>query len=170
MSITQSYCLALSARGKLVHEAARPDLKLRLLVGHANMLDQIMLDLTDNEEQTLCIKQSVAAACGEETPLQDQEALPEESEVQPDSESVIEWIQGEAEMEKEMAVAFASSTMLEVDRDTNADFEEDVELTLTRTPSWYPPPGVGYKSDSDDSDEEGITPIFFAELSLAASG
>ena len=92
MSITQSYCLALSARGKLVHEAARPDLKLRLLVGHANMLDQIMLDLTDKEEQTLYIKHSVAAACSEEIPLQDQEAPLEESEVQAESESLIEWI------------------------------------------------------------------------------
>src|ERR1700761_2166986 len=51
MSITQTYFLAHSARGKLSKEAARPDHDLRLLVGHANMLDQLMLDLANAEQE-----------------------------------------------------------------------------------------------------------------------
>ncbi|RMD44622.1 hypothetical protein DV735_g543, partial [Chaetothyriales sp. CBS 134920] len=51
MSITQTYYLAHSARGKLSKEAARPDHDLRLLVGHANMLDSLMLDLANAEQE-----------------------------------------------------------------------------------------------------------------------
>lgn len=49
MSITQSYFLAHTARRKLSREAARPDHNLRLLVGHANMLDTLMYELAEAE-------------------------------------------------------------------------------------------------------------------------
>lgn len=47
MSITQTYYLAHTARGKLSHEAAQADHNLRLLVGHANLLDSLMLELAE---------------------------------------------------------------------------------------------------------------------------
>lgn len=51
MSVTQTFFLAHTARAKLSREASRGDHNLRLLVGHANMLDTLMLDLADAERQ-----------------------------------------------------------------------------------------------------------------------
>lgn len=51
MSITQTYYLAHTARKKLTREASRADHDLRLLVGHANLLDSLMLDLADAEQE-----------------------------------------------------------------------------------------------------------------------
>ena len=63
MSITQTYFLAHKARAKLSNEAARPDHNLRLLVGHANLLDSLMLDLAEAErEQESWFNQSVRGA------------------------------------------------------------------------------------------------------------
>lgn len=63
MSISQTYSLAHTARSKLSSEAARADHDLRLLVGHANLLDSLMLDLTTAErEQESWFNQSVQAA------------------------------------------------------------------------------------------------------------
>ncbi|EEH45247.1 uncharacterized protein PADG_01397 [Paracoccidioides brasiliensis Pb18] len=63
MSLTQTYYLAHAARAKLSREASRPDHDLRILVGHANMLDSLMLDLADAErEQERWFHQSVRGA------------------------------------------------------------------------------------------------------------
>lgn len=63
MSITQTYYLAHSARGKLSNEASRSDHRLRRLVGHANLLDSLMLELADAEaEQESWFNASVRGA------------------------------------------------------------------------------------------------------------
>ncbi|KAJ9302075.1 hypothetical protein DTO271G3_941 [Paecilomyces variotii] len=63
MSITQTYYLAHTARSKLTREAARADHDLRLLVGHANLLDSLMLELADAEqEQERWFNQTVSGA------------------------------------------------------------------------------------------------------------
>lgn len=68
MSITQSYYLAHKARSKLSREAARSDHNLRLLVGHANLLDSLMLDLAEAErEQEFWFNQSVCGASNRKT-------------------------------------------------------------------------------------------------------
>ncbi|EEH35451.2 hypothetical protein PAAG_06498 [Paracoccidioides lutzii Pb01] len=65
MSLTQTYYLAHAARAKLSREASRPDHDLRILVGHANMLDSLMLDLANAErEQERWFHQSVRGANG----------------------------------------------------------------------------------------------------------
>ncbi|TGZ82275.1 hypothetical protein EX30DRAFT_221064 [Ascodesmis nigricans] len=51
MSIVQTFRLAHKARGKLSAEASRQDHNLRLLVGHANLLDSLMIHLADAEAQ-----------------------------------------------------------------------------------------------------------------------
>ena len=51
MSITQTYYLSHKARAKLSREAAQPDHDLRLLVGHANLLDSLMLELAEAEQE-----------------------------------------------------------------------------------------------------------------------
>jgi len=45
MDRTTTYTLAETARVKLCREASRPDYSLRLLVGHANMLDSLISKL-----------------------------------------------------------------------------------------------------------------------------
>lgn len=63
MSITQTYYLAHTARKKLTREASRADHDLRLLVGHANLLDSLVLDLADAErEQERWFNQTVSGA------------------------------------------------------------------------------------------------------------
>lgn len=63
MSIHQTYVLAHQARNKLTLEASRPAHNLRLLVGHANMLDSLMLELADAEkEQERWFHQTVSRA------------------------------------------------------------------------------------------------------------
>ena len=47
ISIMQTYSLAHIARDKLSREARSGDRHLRLLVGHANMLDCLMVDLAN---------------------------------------------------------------------------------------------------------------------------
>jgi hypothetical protein len=67
MSITQTYYLAHKVRAKLSYEAARPDHDLHLLVGHANLLDSLMLELADAErQQERWFNQSVSGAASDE--------------------------------------------------------------------------------------------------------
>jgi len=84
MSLTQTYFLAHTARAKLSKEAARADHDLRLLVGHANLLDSLMLDLAEAEkEQESWFNQSVRGANGhseEPRHIQWADALIEEPE------------------------------------------------------------------------------------------
>ncbi|KAK5001181.1 hypothetical protein LTR66_000058 [Elasticomyces elasticus] len=63
MSLTQTYFVASAARTKLGREAGRPDHDLRLLVGHANLLDSLMIELADAErEQEAWFNHSVRKA------------------------------------------------------------------------------------------------------------
>lgn len=63
MSLTQTYYLAHTARSKLSKEAARSEYDLRVLVGHANLLDGLMIELADAErEQESWFNQSIRKA------------------------------------------------------------------------------------------------------------
>lgn len=63
MTVFETYQLAQQARTKLQIEASRPAHNLRLLVGHANMLDSLMLELADAEqEQERWFNQTVSGA------------------------------------------------------------------------------------------------------------
>lgn len=139
MSITQTYFLAHSARGKLSKEAARADHDLRLLVGHANMLDSLMLDLANAEqEQERWFNKTVSGTQDEE-----------EEEV-----AQVETIQEEPETDDEET----EITSMEVDTDVEEDDESDSEeLALTRTPSRHSPPALTMDIDSD-SDDESMPP------------
>ena len=138
MSITQTYFLAHSARGKLSKEAARPDHDLRLLVGHANMLDTLMLDLANAEqEQERWFNKSVSESREEE------------------DEPVHKHVETIMEDEEEEN---AQITETEVDSDMEEDDEDDEELTLTRSPSRHSPPALSSDSDSDSDDEMPPSP------------
>ncbi|KAI9765390.1 MAG: hypothetical protein M1839_005512 [Geoglossum umbratile] len=50
MSITQRYLLINTAQSKLSIELSRSDYRLRLLIGHANLLDSLMTGLAEAEQ------------------------------------------------------------------------------------------------------------------------
>jgi hypothetical protein len=82
MSLTQTYYVASAARSKLGREAGRADHNLRLLVGHANLLDSLMLELQDAErEQEAWFNQSVRTAS------------------KPDEQRHVQWIDSIPEMD-----------------------------------------------------------------------
>jgi hypothetical protein len=151
MSITQTYFLAHSARGKLSKEASRADHDLRLLVGHANMLDHLMIDLANAEqEQERWFNKSVSGASEAEEPAQNIETIVEEPEADWEAEDA-ETSDDDSTYDEEDTSAVITST--EVDSDMEEDDEQDSELTLTRTPSRHSPPELSHDSDSDSEDE-----------------
>ncbi|KAH9903663.1 hypothetical protein F4778DRAFT_93384 [Xylariomycetidae sp. FL2044] len=171
MSITQTYFLAHKARAKLSNEAARPDHNLRLLVGHANLLDSLMLDLADAErEQESWFNQSVrgAAPKTEERHIQWADSVAEEEDWEADSsDSESESDDEDIEMEDAAPLrrvpshtTIPPSPQLEtMDED---DFEEDDEedyaaLSLTRSPSHAASPPE-LEHDSESSEDESMPP------------
>lgn len=150
MSIAQTYFLAHKARAKLSYEAARPDHNLRLLVGHANLLDSLMLELADAErEQESWFNQSVrgASPASEERHIQWADTIVEEPEH--------DWRAEDAESDSD------SDSDSDMDFDEEED-DEDVEMadavSLRRIPSHplLPPPSTtkpyGYDDDGEDDD------------------
>lgn len=142
MSITQTYFLAHSARGKLSKEAARADHDLRLLVGHANMLDSLMIDLANAEqEQERWFNKSLSGAREQEEDMAHEETIMEEPEA--------EWEAEDAESS-----------------DESDDDEEDESLTLTRTVSRHELPQLAADDEESDSDDDQHMPPSPPNLSL----
>ena len=177
MSLTQTYYLAHTARGKLSKEAARADHDLRLLVGHANLLDGLMLDLAEAErEQESWFNQTVkGAAKASEEPkhIQWVDAIPEEAvedadEEGWDAEASDNQSSGSSDDEDTEYVPaipprrtppqLTAVTTTEIDDDDDMDIDEDYEedLALTRTSSAHPPELL-HESDSE-SDDDSLPP------------
>jgi hypothetical protein len=176
MSITQTYFLAHKARAKLSSEAAQPDHNLRLLVGHANLLDSLMLDLADAErEQESWFNQSVKGAAPAPAKTTDRhvqwaDSIPEEHDWDADSDS-----DSDSDMDDDEDVEMEDATPLtripahtvtppsprlsladeaELDDDDEEDYES---LSLTRSPSHTAsPPELAH--DADSSDDESLPP------------
>jgi len=166
MSVTQTYYLAHTARGKLSHEASRADHNLRLLVGHANLLDSLMLELAEAEqEQESWFNQSVKKATKTEEPRHIQWAdtiveEPEEDWEAEDADSSDSESDYDSDEEMETGVASLQSVITsfaEVEEEFEDD-EEDMEgLSLHRTPSHsQSPPELDH--DSDSSEDESMPP------------
>lgn len=170
MSLTQTYYLAHSARGKLSKEAARSDHDLRLLVGHANLLDGLMLDLADAErEQESWFNNTVrGAAKASEEPkhIQWAETIPEEV-FEEDEESDAESSDSDSDSDDE-DIHYAQTiplrrrpqatvTTMELD-DEDMEDDEDYEddLALTRTASH--PPELLHESSDSESDDDMMPP------------
>ncbi|KAK3942400.1 hypothetical protein QBC46DRAFT_75022 [Diplogelasinospora grovesii] len=182
MSITQTYFLAHKARAKLSSEAARADHNLRLLVGHANLLDSLMLELADAErEQESWFNQSVRGATkSEERHIQWADSVVEEpdhdwqaEDADSDSSDSDSDFDDEEDDDVEMADVVSlrrvpSNQMLptqrhqeyaeHMDEDMEEDDEEDfAELALHRSPSHSAaPPELDH--DSDTSEDESMPP------------
>lgn len=168
MSITQTYYLAHKARAKLSNEAAMPDHNLRLLVGHANLLDSLMLELADAErEQESWFNQSVRSAS------------------QPDNHSNnnrhIQWADTIAEEDEDEEDDYYESSS--EDDEEESDLDEDVEMadavSLRRVPSHnslkaVPPQSprmevVEIDMEDDFEEEEEEADEDYAQLTLTRS-
>lgn len=175
MSITQTYYLAHKARGKLSREAAQADHDLRLLVGHANLLDNLMLELADAErEQERWFNQSVRQS----TPAKERHIQFAETTIAEEDEDdeVYDSDSSDDDFEDDDVVMTAAlptvvgkpgaaaapkiSTMEIHDDMMEDDLEEDyAQLELVRTSSHSntsPPPEL--VDESDSSEDESMPP------------
>jgi len=179
MSLTQTYYLAHIARGKLSKEAARGDHDLRLLVGHANLLDGLMLDLANAEqEQENWFNQTVKSntkASEEPKHIQWADTIPEEieeaveeefyadnsdsdsdSDEDEDEQDDMEYPQPTLRKAPQASVTVSSIELDEDEEMTDDDYEDS--LALTRTPSIHPPELLHGDSDSDSDDDMPPSP------------
>lgn len=168
MSVTQTYYLAHKARAKLSREAAQPDHDLRLLVGHANLLDSLMIELAEAErEQERWFNQSVRQSTPKKSENRHiqwadrivEEAVEEdeyEENSDSDSDSDFDYEEEDANM-----TTMPTITVEQVEEDEDEDLEEDyAQLELVRTPSHSssPPELLIDHHDSDSSDDESMPP------------
>lgn len=175
MSLTQTYYIAASARSKLGKEACRADHDLRLLVGHANLLDSLMIELQDAErQQEAWFNQTMARASKTEEPhrIQWADSIAEEDEdSDSDSESECEDDFDMIPMPRRIAQAPIQISTIEIDEDQDEeeyydDMEDDAELTLTRVPSQIQsPPELVYEEDSEDDSPPTSPPTASLEFS-----
>lgn len=164
MSLTQTYYIAASARSKLGKEACRADHDLRLLVGHANLLDSLMIELADAEKkQEEWFNSTVRQASKAQEPRHIQwadsiEEEPESDSSDSDSESDFYDEDGDFDMVAAAPRRIISPpvqiTTTEVEEDEDEedfydDEEDDADLALTRVSSQSPPELV-YEEDSED--------------------
>ncbi|TGJ85625.1 hypothetical protein E0Z10_g3160 [Xylaria hypoxylon] len=175
MSITQTYFLAHKARAKLSSEAARPDHNLRLLVGHANLLDSLMLDLADAErEQESWFNQSVRGATtpkAEERHIQWADSVAEEDDWEADSSDSDDDSDMDDDEDIEMFDAASLSRIpshlvapsspklhtMEADEDFEDEEEDFAQLGLTRSLSHSASPPE-LEHDSESSEDESMPP------------
>ena len=169
MSLTQTYYLAHTARGKLSKEAARADHNLRRLVGHANLLDNLMLDLADAERaQENWFNQTVTGATKAsqgpkhiqwadtiEEAVEDEDEYADSSDSDSDSDDEVEYAQHISV--RRMPQQPTSITTDDEDEDMEDDEEYDEEHALTRTSSEHPPELL-HESDSDSDDDMPQSP------------
>lgn len=168
MSLTQTYRVASSARSKLGREAARPDHDLRLLVGHANLLDSLMVELADAErEQESWFNETLRKSSKPEAPKhiqwidtiaeeQDEEESDSDSDSDYDDEEIFPAVPATSASRRATSPppAFTLATLAEEDEDVE-DYDFDDEHALTRTHS-HPPELI--HEDSEDSDDDSMPP------------
>ncbi|KAF2687203.1 hypothetical protein K458DRAFT_361750 [Lentithecium fluviatile CBS 122367] len=179
MSLTQTYYIAASARSKLGKEACRADHDLRLLVGHANLLDSLMIELQDAERQQEAWFHSTVAKANKAEQEQQQhikwadsivEEPEEEDDSDSDSDSDFYDEDGDFDMVSlprrlvQSPVQITTTEMDEDDEDQYDDLEDDAGLALTRVPSQSPPELV-HDEDSDDESPPVSPPQVSMEFS-----
>lgn len=173
MSITQTYYLAHTARKKLTREASRADHDLRLLVGHANLLDSLMLDLADAErEQERWFNQTVSGATKTAAPRE------EKSRHIQWASTVVE--ESEEDWDPEDA-SDLESDLSDSDEEDDSDFDENDFVINTPVRLRSPPPPEQHHleampestlvedEDDTDSDFEYDEDEDLEELSLTRS-
>ena len=126
MSLTQTYRVAATARSKLGSEAGRPNHRLRHLVGHANLLDSLMLELEDAErQQEQWFNETVENATAHPTST---------ASIPPTGESLqhVRWTDTEVEDPDEDAADEDDDD--DISSDSSVDYDEDAEEILAQIP------------------------------------
>lgn len=191
MSLSQTYMVASTARAKLGKEAMRPDHNLRRLVGHANLLDNLMVELRDAErEQDAWFNASVRKASREEEQPSNKhirwaDTIVEEDDMETDSDDDDDSEADDAEFDipiparlRQTPVTISSADFSEdaimEDEDEDEmgymDFDDSPELALVRTES-HPPELVDDASDSEDEASPKTPPqavLDFSEKDILA--
>ena len=161
--------VASTARSKLGREAGRADHNLRRLVGHANLLDSLMIELQDAErEQEAWFNQAVHKASKPEEPRRVQwldEIAEAEDESSDDEDDGSDFDEDEelfnipVRRMRQAPVEISSEELEDEDMDAEYDDDyEDNELSLRRSPSKHSPPELCDESDSEESDSEDECP------------
>ncbi|KAI9852399.1 MAG: hypothetical protein M1824_002007 [Vezdaea acicularis] len=168
MSISATWALAHTARAKLTREAGRADHRLHRLVGHANLLDELMIDLANAERESenwfnQSVKAAAPKAAEEPRHIQWANTIPEEDEdfdAESDDSSDDDDEDEDVDMDASIAlrrVPSPSTTVsAELDSESEDEYADDDEenygdLALVRTPS-HSPPELLHDSDSEDDD------------------
>ncbi|KAF2843317.1 hypothetical protein M501DRAFT_1012672 [Patellaria atrata CBS 101060] len=172
MSLSQTYYVASSARTKLGKEACRADHDLRLLVGHANLLDALMVELADAErEQEAWFNETVKKAGKNEDSkhIQWVDTIVEDPEEDSDDASDVSDSDSEFDDEgfdmivplrrlQSPPAPIITTTELEDEDEEYYDEDDDEEHALTRVASNSPPELIHEESDSDEDLTPPTTP------------
>lgn len=162
MSITQTYFLAHTARGKLSSEAARSDHDLRLLVGHANLLDSLTVDLQEAErEQDAWFERTVAEAR------------------KPTESKRVQWTDRASTVSvRDLEIPDAEDDDSDADSDASSDDEDDeavyaeanaVTMMVAPRRAKSPPPMImDADSESEDDEEDEDEDMYDDEMDNAA--
>lgn len=140
-SITKTYYLAHAARNKLAYEASRADHRLSRLVGHANLLDSLMIRLSRADEEQIRYQQLYLAA---------QKSMEESRSAQH-----IQWadcVVEEPEEDWQSSDADSSDSDSDYDSDEETEMEADM-VSLRRVPPHKILPVMQYPDDGDDDYE-----------------
>jgi len=185
MTVTQTYRLAHTARGKLSAEASRGEYDLRVLVGHANLLDNLMIELAEAEkEQEDFYDSNLRSSSPYAHTVEDLE-IPDESDSDSDDEDVdadsrSDYSDFEEEHFARMAVPTKHSTsrpsltavtedLDEEEHDEDEDEYDDLDhnnpdLSLSRTHSHIDTthelnvPELVHDSDDSDDESQSLPP------------
>lgn len=161
MSVTQTYYLAHKARAKLSTEAARADHDLRLLVGHANLLDSLMLELADAErEQESWFNQSVRGAT-----RQEERAEKKDRHIQW-ADAIVEDPEEDWQADDADSYSDSSDSSSEYDSEDDEDVDMADVVSLRRLPSSSKPAAPLLSVDEDDDMEEDDLEEDYAQLEL----
>lgn len=170
MSLTQTYYVASTARSKLGQEAGRADHNLRLLVGHANLLDSLMVELADAErEQEAWFNLSVNKASKQEQPRHVQwidamtQSVDDDEDDDDDSDLESDIYDEDLDMFdiplRNIRSPPIQVSSVEIDEDMESDDEFDDDLALSRVSSnQHAPPELDSDSDSDSEDDMPASP------------
>ncbi|KAI9784045.1 MAG: hypothetical protein M1816_001076 [Peltula sp. TS41687] len=174
MSLAQTCNLAHTARAKLSREAGRADHKLRLLVGHANLLDCLTLELAEAQReqehwfnQTLWMAEDVVEAVVEDDDSDSSDSSDSSDDDDFDIDNDIDDEESQIETQRGVSLLARSDhprttndvtitiSPIEFD-DDDEEYEDDEadsgDLALVRISS-HPPPEL-LQDDSEDSEDD----------------
>ena len=148
MSLTQTYVVAHTARGKLSKEASRGDHDLRLLVGHANLLDVLTAELQSAErDQEAWFDRTVKVSRAPDEPkrVQWSDSLPEEIQ-----DEDLDIPDGSDDEDDDTASTVSSDEDM---ANEEADEEPSHIKVAPRRPK-SPTPVINYQPTFEDDDDE----------------